>query len=314
MPRWKALPDQLDPQVREFADQLRRLVDRSGLSVAAVAERTGYSRTSWERYLGGRLFAPRAAVVALAEVTGANPVHLTTLWEPAERAWARSEQRHDRVMDAVRADRSRTATAEPRRPAAPRAVFQAPPAGPGGRSRIVMFLAGVVGALLVITAAVLLTGRGGPADDKPATARPPAAAQSSSRTAAPPSHTAAPAAALPPGVSCLAASCTGQDPETTRCADTSVRTVGSARVGVAVVEVRYSRTCEAAWARLRRVVPGDRVRISAGALARDAVVQGAGRDTYTRMLAVQGPAAARACATLTDKRSGCATGTDTTGR
>ncbi|MYV93451.1 helix-turn-helix transcriptional regulator, partial [Streptomyces sp. SID1034] len=73
MPRWKALPDELDPQVREFASQLRRLVDRSGLSVAAVADRTGYSRTSWERYLGGRLLAPKAAVLALAEVTGSPP-------------------------------------------------------------------------------------------------------------------------------------------------------------------------------------------------------------------------------------------------
>ncbi|MFD1273833.1 helix-turn-helix domain-containing protein [Streptomyces kaempferi] len=53
MPRWKALPDELDPQVKEFAVQLRRLVDRSGLGIAALADRTGYSRTSWERYLNG---------------------------------------------------------------------------------------------------------------------------------------------------------------------------------------------------------------------------------------------------------------------
>ena len=55
MARWKALPDELDPQVREFASQLRRLVDRSGLSTAALSDRTGYSKTSWERYLNGRL-------------------------------------------------------------------------------------------------------------------------------------------------------------------------------------------------------------------------------------------------------------------
>lgn len=57
MPRWKALPEELDPQIREFTGQLRRLVDRSGLSIAAVADRTGYSKTSWERYLNGRLLA-----------------------------------------------------------------------------------------------------------------------------------------------------------------------------------------------------------------------------------------------------------------
>ncbi|WP_249374403.1 helix-turn-helix domain-containing protein [Streptomyces avermitilis] len=112
MPRWKALPDELDPQVREFASQLRRLVDRSGLSIAAVADRTGYSKTSWERYLNGRLLAPKGAIVALAEVTGTNPIHLTTMWELAERAWSRSEMRHDMTMEAIRISQARAALGE----------------------------------------------------------------------------------------------------------------------------------------------------------------------------------------------------------
>ncbi|MGW8725540.1 DUF2690 domain-containing protein [Streptomyces sp. NPDC055808] len=311
MPRWKALPDELDPQVREFAGQLRRLVDRSGLSVAAVADRTGYDRTSWERYLGGRLLAPKAAVLALAEVTGTNPVHLTTMWELAERAWSRSEQRQDRTMEAARADRGRAPLGEfgPARPAGahappaapgptgrrpPKARAPEPPRGPGRhRRRIVMFLAGVIGALLVITSAVLLTDLGG-SDDKPA------AQPSPSRSASAP--------ALPAGVKCVAASCTGQDPELMGCTDKLVQTVGSAKVGVSVVEVRYSKTCGAAWARLKQVAPGDRVRISAAATAGDEVVADAYRDTYTKMLAVQGPAAAKACATLKSGKSGCATG------
>jgi transcriptional regulator with XRE-family HTH domain len=106
------LPEELDPQVREFASQLRRLVDRSGLSIAAVADRTGYSKTSWERYLNGRLLAPKGAIVALAEVTGTNPVHLTTMWELAERAWSRSEMRHDMTMEAIRISQARAALGE----------------------------------------------------------------------------------------------------------------------------------------------------------------------------------------------------------
>jgi hypothetical protein len=106
------LPDELDPQVKEFAGQLRRLVDRSGLSIAAVADRTGYSKTSWERYLNGRLLAPKGAIVALAEVTGTNPVHLTTMWELAERAWSRSEMRHDMTMEAIRISQARAALGE----------------------------------------------------------------------------------------------------------------------------------------------------------------------------------------------------------
>ncbi|MFD8940363.1 helix-turn-helix domain-containing protein, partial [Streptomyces sp. NPDC059578] len=112
MPRWKELPEELDPQVKEFTGQLRRLVDRSGLSIAAVSDRTGYSKTSWERYLNGRLLAPKGAIVALAEVTGTNPVHLTTLWELAERAWSRSEMRHDMTMEAIRISQARAALGE----------------------------------------------------------------------------------------------------------------------------------------------------------------------------------------------------------
>ncbi|MGW5373481.1 helix-turn-helix domain-containing protein, partial [Streptomyces sp. NPDC004011] len=112
MPRWKALPDELDPQIKEFTSQLRRLVDRSGLSTAALADRTGYSKTSWERYLGGRLLAPKGAIVALAEVTGTHPVHLTTMWELAERAWSRAEMRHDRTMEQIRISQARAALGE----------------------------------------------------------------------------------------------------------------------------------------------------------------------------------------------------------
>lgn len=116
MPRWKALPEDLDPQVREFAGQLRRLVDRSGLSIAAVADRTGYSKTSWERYLNGRLLAPRGAIVALAEVTGTNHVHLNTMWELTERAWSRAEMRHDMTMEGMRIIQARAALGETGQP------------------------------------------------------------------------------------------------------------------------------------------------------------------------------------------------------
>lgn len=112
MPRWRDLPEELDPQVREFTGQLRGLVDRSGLSVVSIADRTGYSKTSWERYLGGRLLPPQGAVEALAEATGADAGHLGTLWELAERAWSRAEMRHDHTMEAIRVDRARAALEE----------------------------------------------------------------------------------------------------------------------------------------------------------------------------------------------------------
>ncbi|WP_407560660.1 helix-turn-helix domain-containing protein [Streptomyces sp. 184] len=103
MPRWKELPDELDPQIREFAEHMRRLVDRSGLTVSEVADRTGYSRSSWERYLNGRLMPSRESVVAFAEVTAARDEQLMAEWGAADRAWSRAELRNESALRALRA-------------------------------------------------------------------------------------------------------------------------------------------------------------------------------------------------------------------
>ncbi|WP_406338153.1 XRE family transcriptional regulator [Streptomyces sp. NBC_00649] len=377
MPRWRALPDELDPQVREFASQLRRLVDRSGLSIAAVADRTGYSKTSWERYLNGRLLAPKRAIVTLAEVTGTNPVHLTTMWELAERAWSRSEMRHDMTMEAIRISQARAALGEfgptatksgknggvggggtAARPSGGGATGVAGPAGvaptvppqgrapledslpygsereqgfrPGERAgggvpyadgagayargggpgpagqpgtgggspdrqrrkrRLTMFLAGVVGALVVIAAAVYLTGAGkGEKDDD---AQPQATPTSS-------------APELPAGVRCSGKDCTGKDPEAMGCGGEFARTTDSVLVGQAKIEVRYSKTCGAAWARITQAAPGDEVRIQqAGATGVQKGIVNADLDAYTPMVAVTKASEAKACATLKAGQKGC---------
>ncbi|KOV86007.1 hypothetical protein ADL01_07685 [Streptomyces sp. NRRL WC-3618] len=430
MPRWRALPDELDPQVREFASQLRRLVDRSGLNIAAVADRTGYSKTSWERYLNGRLLAPKGAIVALAEVTSTNPVHLTTMWELAERAWSRSEMRHDMTMEAIRISQARAALGEfggpaveakngsgsggraarsatvtpgiagpagvsptvPPQPTPPEtrdavggvgagaarggvsggsvssassassagssssvsaesnswgmAGYRGPaarggaggrqaappgPAGPSGASgppgypgaapwtagapgtpagtpggspqdarpggsgskgggggsrrkrRLTMFLAGLVGASVVIAAAVIFTNRG---DDKPE-AKP-----------SPSPSTPATNPDLPVGVKCSGAKCTGQDPENMGCGGELAQTVNSVTVGGTLVEVRYSKTCQAAWARITQAAPGDQVDVTAPGAAKQIGAVDTDTDAYTPMVAVKNTGDATACVTL----------------
>ncbi|WP_338677171.1 DUF2690 domain-containing protein [Streptomyces sp. SCSIO 30461] len=343
MPRWKALPEELDPQVKEFANQLRRLVDRSGLSVAAVSDRTGFSKTSWERYLNGRLLAPKRAIVALAEVTGTNPAHLTTMWELAERAWSRSEMRHDMTMEAIRISQARAALGEfgadapglsggsgpragfsrtaeasgpggdaygdahgparegglhsiPQQRAGGRAAEPGAVGGRGGRSRAPLFIAGVVGALLVVAAAVLLTDLGG-GGDKPEGRTVAEAPSATPRISAP---------ELPAGVKCSGADCTGQDPESMGCGGQLAVTSARATVGTAVVEVRYSETCAAAWARITEAAAGDTVSISAGDAAENGLVNADG-DAYTPMVAATSEAEAKACATLTAGTKGCTT-------
>lgn len=87
MSRWKELPDSLDQRVRQLVVQLRRLKDRSGLSLASLEAKTGYSRSSWERYLNGKALPPQHAVEELAQVTGTEPTRLLVLHEVAEEAW-----------------------------------------------------------------------------------------------------------------------------------------------------------------------------------------------------------------------------------
>ncbi|MEU6597023.1 XRE family transcriptional regulator [Streptomyces flaveolus] len=130
MPRWKALPEDLDPQMRELTVRLRQLADRGGLSTATLADRTGYGRTSWERYLGGRLLAPKGAVIALAEATGTDPGPLTTLWERAERSWSRAESDDDHMIQAINVTESRAALGALAGP--PREAGRVPTGATGG--------------------------------------------------------------------------------------------------------------------------------------------------------------------------------------
>ncbi|SNX63497.1 helix-turn-helix protein [Streptomyces sp. TLI_55] len=402
MPRWRALPDELDPQVREFASQLRRLVDRSGLSIAAVADRTGYSKTSWERYLNGRLLAPKGAIVALAEVTGTNPIHLTTMWELAERAWSRSEMRHDMTMEAIRISQARAALGEfgappvnakgsktarrsgsatatpgvagpagvaptvPPQPASPEVrdspgtstapgsrgessqasresgvnswglagyagpsstggrapdgpgpawsptaqpSYGEPPQSPrpaaapgsgapgsggtGGKRRLTMFLAGVVGVLVVIAAAYFLTDGGGDKKNEGGKASP--------------SPTASAPANLPAGVKCSGDSCTGKDAESMGCSGDLVTTAKTATVGTTVVEVRYSKTCGTAWGRITGGAQGDKVAVTVGKGKQQTGSITTAGDTiaYTPMVAVKDAGEAKACATLAAGKKGC---------
>ncbi|MEU9794468.1 peptidoglycan-binding protein [Streptomyces sparsogenes] len=87
MSRWKELPEALDQRVRQLVVQMRRLKDRSGLSLVSLAAKTGYSSSSWERYLNGKALPPRDAVAELARATGAEPTRLLVLHEMAEEAW-----------------------------------------------------------------------------------------------------------------------------------------------------------------------------------------------------------------------------------
>ncbi|MEV7019505.1 peptidoglycan-binding protein [Streptomyces sp. NPDC093991] len=158
MSRWKALPAELDPRARHLVVSLRRLKDHSGLSMRQLAAKTGYSTSSWERYLGGRSLPPKEAVEAVASVAGEDPTRLLALWEVASAAWT---GRRTSPAAATANDGAPTGAA-PGPPARRR-----PPRG--------ALVAGVVAFVLVVASAALLVAR--VAGDDEGRARPPAVSQ-----------------------------------------------------------------------------------------------------------------------------------------
>ncbi|WP_405833375.1 peptidoglycan-binding protein [Streptomyces sp. NBC_01176] len=144
MRRWKALPAALDPSARELVLQLRQLKDARELSLAQVAAKTGYSASSWERYLAGRNLPPRQAVEAFARAYGADPDRLLALHEVATVTWAGA------------AVPERRAAAPPDTPADPPAPQPAPERPRRGRR---IRIAVVAGVLVMSATAVLLAVR-----------------------------------------------------------------------------------------------------------------------------------------------------------
>jgi transcriptional regulator with XRE-family HTH domain len=282
MARWRALGEELDPQVREFTALLRRRIERSGVSIAALADATGYSRSSWERYLNGRQLPPKYAVVALAQVTDTEPEHLATMWELTERAWSRAEGRHDITIEAARVAEARAALGEFGPP--PDLSGDAPRPRRRGR-RVLLFLTGVAVVVLAVLGATLLLG-GNPSAPE--------------RAGGPSSPSSSPSGS--PSVS--AQGFTGKDPEAAGCGGAHARTAASAWVGGTFLEMRYSATCGTVWARISAAAAGDVVSVSgAGATERQRI--GDGAAAYTPMLAVSAPSQAKACATLATGAHGC---------
>ncbi|MFJ2636859.1 helix-turn-helix domain-containing protein [Streptomyces sp. NPDC087422] len=86
MGQWEPLAERIPVDVRRLAVQLRRMKDRGGLTVPALAARTAQSAESWEKYLNGRQLPPLDAVEVLAQASGADYDRVGALWKLAEKA------------------------------------------------------------------------------------------------------------------------------------------------------------------------------------------------------------------------------------
>jgi|GEM_PF-2553821 len=236
-----------------LAAELRVLRERSGLSLAALAEESAYSKSSWQRYLTGRALPPWLAVRALCRFAGEPEPRIRVLWELAEAAWSRRgsvERESTTAEDPVPAPE-----AQPRTQPAPEAEpapTEAPPGCPIParafplRRRRRPGPAAAVAVLVVCVAAALGTAVATGALDAPAST----------------------ANAVRGGfhVLCTGAPCAGKDPGTMLCGvepQTLLHVDGAAGAAGAGIEIRYNPLCRAVWARAWHTRLGDRLTVSA---------------------------------------------------
>ncbi|MFF4015064.1 helix-turn-helix domain-containing protein [Streptomyces sp. NPDC001843] len=227
------MPEDLPDAHRRLLDELRRLKGRHGWTFAQLARKTGYSATSWHRYLSGRAMPPWEAVDALGPLAAQEHSRLLALWEVAATAVAR-QPAPGRTGLPARAAKT----------AAPAATGAAP--RPGSRTTA---LGGLLGTALLLASllALLSPWDGG---SRPA-----------SRVPAP--HGAPPGApewpwplqtatGTPAGAPCLGDGCRGRDPYRIGCDRGSV-SVHALRADHRTLTLWYSPLCRAVWA---DVVPG----------------------------------------------------------
>jgi transcriptional regulator with XRE-family HTH domain len=88
-PRAAGLSAQQRPAAcSRLSEELQSLRGRTGLSLAALAKSTPFSKSSWARYLSGKALPPWQAVQALCALAGEPEPRLRILWRVAEEAWS----------------------------------------------------------------------------------------------------------------------------------------------------------------------------------------------------------------------------------
>ncbi|MEE1804002.1 MULTISPECIES: helix-turn-helix domain-containing protein [unclassified Streptomyces] len=223
-----------------LAAELSALRESTGLSLAALAARTPYSKSSWQRYLNGTKPVPRTAVTVLCALAREPADRLLALWELSDAAWS---GRAGTVPAASAAPAPAASVAAP----APVPVPVAAPAGRddrdrrggrggrGGRLAVWLLVGGAVAGAAVTA---LVVGRPDVGEGVGASGgRPPVAAEWGT--------------ANPVDPKCVGAACVGLNPGKMFCAvgDVVKNLSTFTASGGQRLELRYGETCRALWLR-----------------------------------------------------------------
>ncbi|MFH8894805.1 DUF2690 domain-containing protein [Streptomyces coeruleorubidus] len=266
-------PGPLPPELARLASVLTELKTGTGLSLAALAAKTTFSKSSWERYLNGRTLPPRQAVQELCRLAGEPEGRCLALWELAESEWsgraapamptrtATPTQKATRPQKATPTQNPRhtqratppwkpTQTPAPTQMPAP-AETHAPTQMPAPAEAEVNPVVGGRGAVMALLASACAIAAGGLS-----VALVLLAGQSADPRPSPPPSPSAPAPR------CRAAACEGRSPMQMRCGTAPVTLASHRSPTGAHLELRYSEKCEAGWARMWSTRIGDRLELN----------------------------------------------------
>ncbi|WP_190156448.1 helix-turn-helix domain-containing protein [Streptomyces litmocidini] len=256
--------------VKDLAGELLALKKASGSSFVQLSEKTHYAKSSWERWVNGKQFPPRDAVERLARLCGTDPAPLLALWaeEDARRAAPEPVTGAEPV-----------AGTEPGEGAGSGAGAEAEAGPSSARRRRTLWASLALAVLLVAGAAsyAALAGSGEP----PAPPRPKPVVKVAG-----------------PATGCTLTGCEGRDPKKMNCgADAVTVRTGSIPKDL-VIELRYSRACQAAWGRISFAQVGATVVVNNSDGAAQADVVHFDRDVYTPLIAAPDDGSVWVCAAL----------------
>ncbi|MCF1598203.1 helix-turn-helix domain-containing protein [Streptomyces muensis] len=261
------------PERARLAAALRELKGRTGLSLAGLAAKTAFSKSSWDRYLNARTVPPRDAVQELCRLAGEPEGRCLALWEIAEsegsgRATEQAPAPRDGMPpEGASPDRDSVDDGSVRRSATLVAVLAS-------------VCAVAVGGVAAV--ALLLPHR----DGEPRASLSP-----------PPATT---------GPRCRGEVCEGKSAMQMKCAAGPQTLAAHRTASGAWMELRYSRECGASWARMWGTHIGDRLEMSADGKGGDSgdggvrsaeIENGVDADNYvyTPMTAARPGTVVRAC-------------------
>ncbi|MEW2633283.1 DUF2690 domain-containing protein [Streptomyces sp. NPDC048389] len=256
-------------QIGPLVEHLRLLRRRSGMTLATLAGRTSYSKSSWERYLNGKALPPRQAVQEFARAVSVKPDRLLVLLDITEREQEGKTPENAEPESPERRQAEPPGTAPSAEETATPVEEPAVPAAGRRRWGAVAWVGTAVGMAAGLIAGMLITP--GSSSGKPATKS---------------------------GVAkCVDFECRNKDAQRMDC-HIGVWTAAAEKVGSSYLELRYSPGCRAAWARITEAQIGDTARVE-GRHDRSAERSiSYDKDTYSPMIEAPYPAAVRACAVL----------------